>query len=118
MVEKSDKNLNANREKRRHMRYPDLENDEFVWLRFWRVFPFSGVFTCICTMKRPGLVRLVWHLLPIKITPFLLLIAGIVLLTMGYVTEQRDRDKIKVCGKTTNDSKHRCLSQLWSKARF
>ena len=93
-----DKNLNANREKRRHLRYLD-----------WRtISSFGYVFGALSLLV--GLYAYLYYQttligqIGLAFTPYRnyaipILIAGIVLMIMGYVTEQRAREKIKSVGK-------------------
>jgi ribosomal protein L40E len=94
MVDELDKNLNANREKRRHLRYLD-----------WRtISSFGYVFGALSLLV--GLYAYLYYQttligqIGLAFTPYRnyaipILIAGIVLLIMGYVTEKRAREKIK-----------------------
>jgi hypothetical protein len=98
MVDELDKNLNANREKRRHLRYLD-----------WRtISSFGYVFGALSLLV--GLYAYLYYQttligqIGLAFTPYRnyaipILIAGIVLMIMGYVTEQRAREKIKSVGK-------------------
>ncbi len=98
MVNELDKNLNANREKRRHLRYLDWRTISSFGYVFGGLFLLLGLYAYLYyETTLIGQIGLSFY--PYQNYAIPILIAGIVLLIMGYVTERRDRDKIKGVGK-------------------
>ena len=98
MVDELDKNLNANRDKRRHLRYPDWRMISSFGYVFGGLFLLLGLYAYLYyETNLIGRIGLAFN--PYQNYAIPLIIAGIVLLIMGYVTEQRARDKIKGVGK-------------------
>ncbi len=98
MVYELDKNLNANQDKRRRLRYPD-----------WRtISSFGYVFGGLCLLL--GIYAYLYYetnfigQIGLAFNPYQkyavpILIAGIVLMILGFIAEMRGREKIKGAGK-------------------
>jgi len=94
MVDELDKNLNANRDKRRHVRYLDWRLISSFGYVFGGLFLLVGLYAYVYyETDWIGWIGLAFQ--PYRNYAIPLIIAGIVLLIMGYVTEQRAREKIK-----------------------
>ena len=98
MVDELDKNLNANREKRRHLRYLDSRTISSFGYVFGALSLLVGLYAYLYYQTTLiGQIGLAFT--PYRNYAIPILIAGIVLMIMGYVTEQRAREKIKSVGK-------------------
>ena len=98
MVDELDKDLNANQGKRRHLRYPNWRIISSFGYVFGALFLLLGLYAYLY-YETTWIGQIGLAFTPYQNYAIPTLIAGIVLLTMGYVTERQDRDKIKCVGK-------------------
>ena len=94
MVDELDENLNANQDKRRHVRHLDWRLiSSFVYV-FGLLFLLLGLYTYIY-YKTTWIGQIGLAFTPYQNYALPIIVAGIVLMIMGYVTEQRTKKKIK-----------------------
>ena len=94
MVDELDENLNANQEKRQHMRYPDWRMISSFGYVFGGLLLLLGLYAYLYyETNLIGQIGLAFT--PYRKYALPILIAGIALLITGFITEQQDRKKIK-----------------------
>jgi hypothetical protein len=98
MVDELDKDLIANRDKRRHMRYLDWRTISSFGYVFGVLFLIIGIYVYVYYQTTwIGQIGLAFT--PYRNYASPIIIAGIALLIVGFATEQRTIKKIKGVGK-------------------
>jgi uncharacterized membrane protein len=104
-VDGLDKNLDANQTKRGDLLYQVWRLLSSFGYVFGGVLLLLGLYTYLY-YETDWIGQLGLAFYPYRNSAIPIIIAGIVLMIVGYIAERRVREKTKGAGKTTTDSKH------------